>query len=77
MSTAATRTTSNIVPFPTGLEEKIRRRAFEIFMSRGATHGRALEDWLQAEAELAQPPVAAVASAKSSAAVKKPRATKK
>ena len=76
MSTAATRTTSNIVPFPTGLEEKIRRRAFEIFMSRGATHGRAVEDWLQAEAELAQPPVS-VAPAKSSATVKKPRAGKK
>ena len=77
MSTAATRTTSNIVPFPTGLEEKIRRRAFEIFMSRGATHGRALQDWLQAEAEFAQPPVTAPAPAKTTVTVKKPRATKK
>ena len=33
-------------------EEKIRHRAYELFLNRGAQHGRDLEDWLQAEAEL-------------------------
>ena len=30
----------------------IARRAFELFEERGAQHGRDLEDWLRAEAEL-------------------------
>ncbi|MGA9885484.1 MAG: DUF2934 domain-containing protein [Candidatus Acidiferrales bacterium] len=34
------------------LEERIRIRAFELYERRGKTPGRALEDWLQAEAEL-------------------------
>ncbi|MBZ5568858.1 MAG: DUF2934 domain-containing protein [Acidobacteriia bacterium] len=34
------------------LEEKIRFRAYELYLHRGADHGRALDDWLQAEAEL-------------------------
>ncbi len=32
--------------------EKVARRAFERFVSRGFSHGRALEDWLEAESEL-------------------------
>jgi hypothetical protein len=32
----------------------IRRRAYEIYLSRGARPGTALEDWLQAERELTQ-----------------------
>ena len=32
-------------------EEKIRVRAYELFERRGGEHGRALDDWLQAEAE--------------------------
>ena len=34
----------------------IAAKAFEIFQRRGATDGNAMEDWLQAERELAQPP---------------------
>ena len=30
----------------------IRRRAFEIFLARGATHGADLADWFKAEQEL-------------------------
>lgn len=30
----------------------IARRAYELFLSRGCTHGRDLDDWLQAETEL-------------------------
>jgi hypothetical protein len=32
--------------------DEIARRAYEIFESRGFVHGRALDDWLQAEREL-------------------------
>jgi hypothetical protein len=33
-------------------EQAIAVRAYEIFLSRGATNGHALDDWLQAEREL-------------------------
>jgi Protein of unknown function (DUF2934) len=33
-------------------EEEIRRRAYEIYLERGAQSGHELEDWLQAEREL-------------------------
>jgi hypothetical protein len=33
-------------------EEEIRRRAYEIYLERGAQPGLELEDWLQAEREL-------------------------
>jgi hypothetical protein len=32
--------------------EQVAVRAYHIFLSRGATPGRELEDWLQAEREL-------------------------
>ena len=32
--------------------ETIRVRAYQLFCERGATHGRDLADWLQAEREL-------------------------
>ena len=38
-----------------GLEERIRLRAYELYEQRGKRDGNALEDWLQAEAELTQP----------------------
>ena len=31
---------------------KIARRAHEIYVARGGEHGKALEDWLQAEREI-------------------------
>lgn len=33
-------------------DEEIRRRAYEIYLERGAEPGRELDDWLQAEREL-------------------------
>ena len=33
-------------------EQEIAARAYEIFLSRGATDGSDLDDWLQAEREL-------------------------
>ncbi len=35
-------------------EERIRLRAYELFQKRGGEHGRALDDWLQAEGEFLQ-----------------------
>ena len=35
------------------LEEQIRRRAYELYILRGNESGDEIEDWLQAEAELA------------------------
>ena len=34
------------------ITEAIAGRAYELFLARGAQHGRALDDWLQAEREL-------------------------
>jgi hypothetical protein len=34
--------------------EKIKRRAYEIYLERGEQPGRELDDWLQAERELAR-----------------------
>jgi len=33
-------------------EQEIAVRSYEIFLSRGASHGHDLDDWLQAEQEL-------------------------
>jgi hypothetical protein len=35
-------------------QEKIRRRAYEIYLEHGEHPGHELEDWLQAERELGQ-----------------------
>jgi len=35
------------------LEEQIARRAYELYLERGGQPGRELEDWLQAEREVA------------------------
>jgi hypothetical protein len=34
------------------IEERIRRRAYELYEQRGREDGFALDDWLQAEAEI-------------------------
>lgn len=34
--------------------QDIARRAYEIYLRRGGTHGYDIEDWLQAEQELAR-----------------------
>ena len=50
-------------------EAEIRCRAQEIYQIRGQRPGRELDDWLQAEYELAQLPVAELAKAKAEIAV--------
>ncbi|WP_426750044.1 DUF2934 domain-containing protein [Myxococcus sp. Y35] len=39
-------------PRPGPTSEQIARRAYEIFLARGGTHGYAEQDWFQAEREL-------------------------
>jgi len=34
------------------LEERIRRRAYELYLQRGSESGSDLDDWLQAEEEI-------------------------
>ena len=36
------------------LEEQIRRRAYELYEQRGRVDGYALDDWLQATAEVSE-----------------------
>jgi len=44
----AKRTPSETLP----LEERIRRRAYELYVQRGNESGSELDDWLQAEDEI-------------------------
>jgi hypothetical protein len=37
---------------PSGIEEQIRRRAYELFEARGREEGHELDDWLRAEEEI-------------------------
>jgi hypothetical protein len=34
--------------------EEVARRAYELFLARGAGHGRDLDDWLEAERQLTE-----------------------
>ena len=38
--------------YPSVSEEKIRQRAYELYMQRGGQHGKHVDDWFRAEAEL-------------------------
>jgi hypothetical protein len=33
--------------------DKVSRRAYDLYLARGGEHGRDLDDWMQAERELA------------------------
>jgi hypothetical protein len=37
---------------PRSLEERIRRRAYELYIQRGSQSGSDIDDWLQAEEEI-------------------------
>ena len=37
---------------PVDISEQIARRAYEIYEARGCEHGRDVQDWLNAEAEI-------------------------
>jgi hypothetical protein len=42
------------------LQEKIRRRAYELYVQRGSQAGSELDDWLRAEAEILRAEDAAI-----------------
>jgi Protein of unknown function (DUF2934) len=47
------RTAANTATASTGpTHEQIARRAYELYLARGATDGQAEQDWVQAEREL-------------------------
>jgi hypothetical protein len=48
-----TKTTTASAPSLAPAKSEIAARAYEIFLSRGASDGHELDDWLQAERELA------------------------
>jgi len=52
VTSSDTQTSSVSHPGPAPSEQEIATRAYEIFLSRGATDGADLDDWLQAEREL-------------------------
>ena len=37
---------------PSSKEERIRKRAYELYLARGREPGKELEDWLRAEQEI-------------------------
>lgn len=39
------------VDFPE-LEDRVRNRAYQLYEKRGCAHGHALDDWLEAKAEV-------------------------
>ena len=52
MRTAAVPSLSKTTPREPMLEHAIRLRAYELYVERGRAEGRAVDDWLAAEAEL-------------------------
>jgi hypothetical protein len=43
------------IPDPTMVEERVRIRAYELYVTRGRRDGHDLDDWLQAEADSSVP----------------------
>ena len=51
-ATSATRTETETQVADSARHQKIRIRAYEIYLERGEQPGRDLDDWIQAEREL-------------------------
>jgi len=43
---------TELIAVPLSLEEDIRLRAYSLYVQRGRRNGFALDDWLEAEAEI-------------------------
>ena len=52
------------------LRDGIARRAYEIYVQRGGEHGKDVEDWVRAEKELSDEPVAGPAKTRANQAVR-------
>ena len=68
-------TNANINESTVDVEVRIRCRAYELYERRGREDGREIEDWLQAEAELASESAKPLAGAAAIAARKPPVAS--
>lgn len=51
-ATGSLAATSNGQPHADNLDERIRQRAYEIYLARGYSTGNELDDWLEAERQL-------------------------
>ena len=40
------------IPVDPTLEERIRQRAYDLYVSRGGEHGADIDDWMRAEEEV-------------------------
>jgi hypothetical protein len=49
--------------------EEIARRAHDLYLQRGGEHGKDVEDWVRAEKELSEEPVAGPAKTRAAQAV--------
>jgi len=61
-SVEAAKETESLTEIFRKLHERISLRAYELYEQRGRQDGHALDDWLQAEAELTQAKKKAVAA---------------
>jgi Protein of unknown function (DUF2934) len=50
--------------------EEIARRAYELYIQRGSEHGKDVEDWVRAEKELSDEPVAGPAKTRAAQVVR-------
>jgi len=58
------------------VQERVAKRAYELFEARGGQDGYHIEDWLQAEKEITATIAAAAKPTKKTVAVKKPEEKK-
>jgi hypothetical protein len=49
---ASSNSTHTPLPLPENLEQRIRQRAYELYLQRGQEEGHAEQDWLNAEQEI-------------------------
>jgi DUF2934 family protein len=50
--------------------DEIARRAYELYIQRGSEHGKDVEDWVRAEKELSDEPVAEPAKTRAAQVVR-------
>ena len=50
--------------------EEIARRAYDLYLQRGGEHGKDVEDWVRAEKELCDEPVARTAKTRAAQAMR-------
>jgi len=59
-----------MIPLKEPSGEEIARRAHELYLQRGGEHGKDVEDWVRAEKELSDEPVAGPAKTRAAQTVR-------